>query len=103
MYFSYKKYLPERFYSLKAVHYNGNGINQIIINRLGNPLNLSRNFKYLRITGVKYIIINKTLLSQEYGWNKNRVKEVISGLKGDTSILSVIYNGKNTMILKLKF
>ncbi len=99
----YKKYLPERFYSLKGIYYTGNGINQIVINRLGDPSDIARNFKYLKIIGVKYIIIKKTILSQEYGWSKNRAKEVLSGLKRDGSILSVIYNGKNIMILKLKF
>ncbi|RZV38411.1 MAG: hypothetical protein EVJ48_07115 [Candidatus Acidulodesulfobacterium acidiphilum] len=99
----YKKYLPQRFYSLKGIHYNGNGINQIVINRLGDPSDIARNFKYLKVIGVRYIIIKKNLLSQEYGWDKKRAKEVLRGLKPDGSILSVIYNGKNIMILKLKF
>ena len=99
----YKKYLPQRFYSLKGIHYNGNGINQIVINRLGDPSDIARNFKYLKIVGVKYIIIKKNLLSQEYGWSKSRIKRIVSGLKRDASILSFIYSGKNIMILKLKF
>ena len=99
----YKKYLSQRFYSLKGIHYNGNGINQIVINRLGDPSDITRNFKYLKIIGVKYIIIKKNLLSQEYGWSKSRIKRIVSGLKRDASILSFIYSGKNIMILKLKF
>ena len=99
----YKKYLPQRFYSLKGIHYNGNGINQIVINRLGDPSDITRNFKYLKIIGVKYIIIKKNLLSREYGWSKRRIKRILKGLKRDFSILSVIYSGKNIIILKLKF
>ncbi len=99
----YKKYLPERFYNLKDIHYNGNGINQIVINRLGNPAEFRRNFKYLKIIGVRYIIILKNLLPVEYGWSKKRAKEVLSGLKRDNSILNIIYNGKNTMIIKLYY
>ncbi len=99
----YKKYLPQRFYSLKGIHYNGNGINQIVINKLGDPSDIARNFKYLKIVGVRYIIIKKNLLSQEYGWSKSRIKRIVSGLKRDASILSVIYSGKNIMILKLKY
>ena len=49
----YKKYLTERFYSLKGIHYNGNGINQIVINRLGEPSDIARNFK--RKKGVRFI------------------------------------------------
>lgn len=97
----YKKYLPKRFYSLKGIHYRGNGINQIVINRLENPLNLKENFKYLQIIGVKYIIIRKAFLSQGYGWNKNRTKEIIKALSNGNAAFDVIYNGKNTMILKL--
>ena len=99
----YKKYLPERFYDLKGIHYNGNGINQIVINRLGDPSDIARNFKYLKIIGVKYIIIKKNLLSQEYGWSKRRIKRIVKELKRDVSMLSIIYSGKNIMILKLKF
>ena len=99
----YKKYLPERFYSLKGIHYNGNGINQIVINRLGDPSDITRNFKYLKIIGVRYIIIKKNLLSLEYGWSKRRIKRILKGLKRDVSMLSIIYSGKNIIILKLKF
>ncbi len=99
----YKKYLPQRFYSLKGIHYNGNGINQIVINRLGDPSDITRNFKYLKIIGVRYIIIKKNLLSLEYGWSKRRIKRILKGLKRDVSMLSIIYSGKNIIILKLKF
>ena len=98
----YKKYLPERFYSLKGIYYNGNGINQIVVNRLGDPADLRSNIKYLKIIGVKYIIIKKNLLPQEYGWKKKRTERALKGLIADSSILNVIYNGKNIMILKLK-
>ena len=107
----YKKYLPERFYDLKGIHYNGNGINQIVINRLGNPSNLVENFKYLKIIGVKYVIILKNLLSEEYGWNKKKTEEVVSKLakrkgysfNGAAGLISVIYSGKNKTILKLDY
>ena len=102
----YKKYLPERFYSLKGIRYNGNGINQIVINRLGNLADLRQNLKYLKIIGVKYIIIIKKLLSEEYGWKKNRTERVLSkfkhsGLDSAFNAINVIYEGNNIIILKI--
>ncbi|RZD16052.1 MAG: hypothetical protein EVJ46_07620 [Candidatus Acididesulfobacter guangdongensis] len=57
----YKKYLPYRFYDAYGENYKTN-YNQVDIYRLGMPNYLIRNFKYLKILKVKYLLILKNRL-----------------------------------------
>lgn len=100
----YKKYLPERFYDLKGVHYNGNGINQIVINRLGNPSNLAENFKYFKNLNLKYIVFLKGQLNWIYKeHNKPLVNKIYKFLKANPKKAQIIYNSRSMLFIKLTY
>ena len=88
----YKKYLPERFYNLKGIHYNGNGINEIMLNKLGNPNNLAKNYKYFKRLNLRYIIFLKGQLDWMYkGHNKRLASKIFKFLKMNSKKAKVIY------------
>jgi|GEM_PF-6997367 len=102
----YKKYLPYRFYDNYGMNQKTN-FNQVEIYRLGVPKDLIRNFKYLKILKVKYLLILKNRLD-EYAWvygNKKSKQESLyyinKFVKTERGKVNVLYNGKNIMILKL--
>ena len=122
----YKKYLPYRFYDVYGANYKTNH-NQIDIYRLGKPDNLIRNFKYLKILKVKYLLILKNRLdgyagvyhNKKYkngtdkgsGANNNltplEIKQkslyyINKFIKTEKGKVGMLYNGKNIMILNLK-
>lgn len=100
----YKKYLPERLYEINGIRYAGNGVNQLILSKLGNPTDFKKNFKYFKRLGIRYIIICKGCLQVEYGWSKKRAKNALNALlRKHSDLTSVIYNGKKTLIIKFNY
>lgn len=104
----YRRYLPERFYDLKGMHYRGNGINQIVLSRLGNPEDFKKNLKYFKKLGIRYIVICKGCLKGEYGWSKKHTSDVLKKINGEYSaggngILSIIYEDKSTIVAKFNY
>jgi hypothetical protein len=122
----YKKYLPYRFYDAYGANYKTN-YNQIDIYRLGMPDNLIRNFKYLKILNVRYLLILKNRLdgyagvytNKKYKNGKDKGSAVNSNLtpleikrkslyyirrfiNTEKGKVGVVYNGKNIMVLNLK-
>lgn len=67
----YKKYLPYRFYDMRGANLKTN-FNQVDIYRLGMPEYLIRNFKYLKILKVKYLLILKNRLDGYAGVYNNK-------------------------------
>ncbi|MHB1680913.1 MAG: hypothetical protein ACYCTB_10480 [bacterium] len=122
----YKKYLPYRFYDAYGMNYKTN-FNQVDIYRLGMPDYLIRNFKYLKILKVKYLLILKNRLAGYAGVynNKNYKNGIDTGsavnssltpleikqkslfyinkfIKAEKGKVGVLYNGKNIIILEIK-
>ena len=122
----YKKYLPYRFYDAYGANYKTN-YNQIDIYRLGMPNYLIRNFKYLKILKVKYLLILKNRLDGYAGVYTNKkykngtdkdsaansnltpleIKQkslyyINKFIKTEKGKVGVLYNGKNIMVLNLK-
>ncbi|MHB1664863.1 MAG: hypothetical protein ACYCT7_06330, partial [bacterium] len=117
----YKKYLPYRFYDAYGMNYKTN-FNQIDIYRLGMPNYLIRNFKYLKILKVKYLLILKNRLDGYAGIYNNKIGKNNTGnnsltpeeikqkslyyinkfIKTEKGKVGVMYNGKNIIVLEIK-
>jgi hypothetical protein len=113
----YKKYLPYRFYDNYGENYKTN-YNQIDIYRLGMPNYLIKNFKYLKILKVRYILILKNRLDGFVGVYKrsgansaltsSEIKQkslyyIHKFINAEKGKVGVLYDGKNVMVLSLKY